>query len=86
MITTFENRCVLNCYVILMRPIFYTMYKGETEVEMYMWALHHELVLFQQRRNSFCYVPENDIKGDILGCKPSVSAIIISYILDHITP
>ena len=28
MITTFENRCVLNIYVIALRPIFDTAYKG----------------------------------------------------------
>ena len=32
-----------------------------------MQALHHELILFQQSRNYFRYVTENDIKRDILG-------------------
>ena len=30
MITTFKNRCVLDIYVIVMRPIFDTMYKVKT--------------------------------------------------------
>ena len=43
------------------------MYKGEIQVEIYMWALHHKLVLFQKSRDCFHYVPENDIEEDILG-------------------
>ena len=38
----------------------------EKQVEIYMWALHHELVLFQKSRNCFRYVPENEIEGYIL--------------------
>ena len=71
MITTFENRYVLKKYVIVLRPIFDTKYRGEIQVEIYMWALYHELVIFQQSRNCFRYVPENDIKGNILGCNLS---------------
>ena len=41
--------------------------KREKQTEIYMWALHHKLVLFQQSKNFFHYVPENDIEGDILG-------------------
>ena len=37
-----------------------------------MWALHHELVLFQQSRNCFRYVPDNEIRGDILGWTTSL--------------
>ena len=44
----FENRCVLKNYVIVLRPIFYTTYKGEIQVDIFMRALHHKLVLFQQ--------------------------------------
>ena len=51
-----------------MIPIFDTTYKGGIQVEIHMWDLHHELVLLQQSRNFFCYVSDNDIKGDILGC------------------
>ena len=29
MITTFENRCVLKTYLIVLRPIFNTMHKGK---------------------------------------------------------
>ena len=67
MITTFENRFVLNIYVIVLRPILDTMYKGKKQAEIYMRAPHPELVLFQQSRNCFCYVPDNEIEGDILG-------------------
>ena len=48
MIRTFENRCILKNYVIVLIPIFDNTYKGEIQVEIYMWALHHELVLFQK--------------------------------------
>ena len=51
MITIFENRCVLKFYVIVLIHIFNTTYKGGKQVEIYMWALHHKLVLFQQSRN-----------------------------------
>ena len=37
-----------------------------------MCTLHHKLVLFQQSGNCFCYVPENDIEGDILGWTTSM--------------
>ena len=66
MITTLK-RCVLKICVIVLRPIFDTTCKGKTQVEIYMWYLHHELVLFLQSRNCFCYVPDNEIEGDILG-------------------
>ena len=36
-----------------MRPIFDTAHKGEIEVEIYMRALCHKLVLYQQGRNCF---------------------------------
>ena len=39
----------------------------EKQVEIYMWDPHHELVLFLQGRNYFCYVSENEIEGGILG-------------------
>ena len=63
--------CIKN-HVILLRPIFDTTYKGEIWVKIYMWALHHKLVLFQQSRNVFRYVPENDIEEYILGWTTSV--------------
>ena len=50
-----------------MRPIFNTTYKGRKQVEKYMWALHHKLVLFLQSRNYFRYEPDSKIEGDILG-------------------
>ena len=61
MIKTFENRCVLKNYVILLIPIFDTMHKGEIQVKIYMGALHHKLVLFQKSRNYFICVPDNEI-------------------------
>ena len=63
---TFKNRCVLKNYVIVLRSIFNTTYKEKKQVEIYMWALYQELVLFLQRRNCFQYVPDNAIEGDIL--------------------
>ena len=54
-------------YLIVLIPIFDTMYKGKKQVKIYMWALHQELVLFLQIMNCFRYVPDNDIEGDILG-------------------
>ena len=71
MITTLENRCVLKIYVIVLIPIFDYTYKGDIEVKIYMRALHHELVLFQQSSNCFRYVPENETEEDILGWNPS---------------
>ena len=67
MIRTFESRCVLKNDIIVLRPIFDITYKGKKQVEIYMWALHPEFFLFQQSRNCICYVPENEIKGGILG-------------------
>ena len=78
MITTFENICVLKFYVIVLIPIFNTAQKGKKQVKIYMWYLHHELVLLQQSRNCFCYVPDNDIEGDILGWTTSYSQHKIS--------
>ena len=59
-------------YVIVLIPIFDTTYKGEIQVEIYMWALHYELVLFQKSSNYFCYVPDNKIERYILGWNPSL--------------
>ena len=75
MITKFESRCVLTIYVIVMRLIFDTTYTGEIQVEIYTRALHRELVLFQQSRNCFRYVPDNYIKGDILACTSSIPTV-----------
>ena len=72
MITTFENRCVLKFYVIVPRPIFDTMYKGKNRskytCEIYITNLsyYYKLGVF------FCYVPENEIKGGILGWTTSI--------------
>ena len=49
MISNFENICVLRTYLILLRPIFDTRYKGGNEVKKCMWALYHELVLFLEK-------------------------------------
>ena len=49
-----------------MRPIFDTTYKEKKKVKKYIWDLYHELFLFLQSRNLFCYVPDNEIERDIL--------------------
>ena len=67
MITTFKNICVLKSYVILLRTILNTTHQGRKQVKIYMWALHHKLVLFQKGRNCFCYAPEKEIKGGSMG-------------------
>ena len=46
--------------------IWYNVQRGK-QVKTYMWVIYHELVLFLQSRNYFHYVPENEIKEDILG-------------------
>ena len=50
-----------------MTPIFDKTYKGKKQVKKYIWVIHHKLVLFLQSRNYFRYVPENEIKGGVLG-------------------
>ena len=50
-------------YVIVLIPIFDTTYIGEIQVKIYMWALHHELVLFQQSRNCFAMYQRRILKG-----------------------
>ena len=45
----------------------YNVKEEKKQVEIYMWALHHELVQFLQSSKCFRYIPDNDIKGDILG-------------------
>ena len=61
----------IRIYVIVLRPIFDNKYKGEIQVEIYMRALHNKLVLFSKSRDCFRYLPDNEIKGDILGWNPS---------------
>ena len=61
----------IKIYIIVLKPIFDTTYKGEIQFKIYTWALHHELVLFQQSTNCFRYVPENETKEDILVWNPS---------------
>ena len=55
------------------------MYKQKKPVKKYVWALYHELVLFLRYINSFRYIPENEIKGGILGCTPSY----VCFLLNH---
>ena len=43
-----------------------------------MWALNKESVLFQQIRNCFRYVTENEIKGGVLGWNTSVHICIMN--------
>ena len=63
MITTFENRCVLKFCVIVLRPIYDTTHKGKKQVKIYVWDLHHELVLFLQSRNFFAVYQRMILKG-----------------------
>ena len=50
----------------------YLWYNAQRKTgKKYIWFLYHKLVLFLQISNCFCYVPDNYIKGEILGCKPS---------------
>ena len=86
MITTFENRCVLKIYVIVIRPIFDTTFKGEIQVKIYIRALHHELVLFQKSRNCFHCVPENEIEEDILVWNPSNTRLFYELIRQNKFP
>ena len=48
-----KKMCIKNIYIIVLRHIFYTTYKGKNQAKKYMWDLHHELVLFLQSRNCF---------------------------------
>ena len=82
MIKKFENRFVLKLYVIVLIPIFDTTYKGVIQVEIYMRALHHELVIFQQSRDFFAMYHRMRSKrtswaGTCLICMDS---IIMTYI------
>ena len=47
-----------------------------------MWALHHELVLYQQSRNCFHHVPDNEIEGGILVWTTSIVTTKANF---HIT-
>ena len=69
--------CIKN-YVIVLIPIFNKTYKVKKQVKIYMWYLHHELVLLQQSRNCFLYAPDNETKGDILGWTTSYKKIKIN--------
>ena len=80
MITTFENRWVLNIYVIVLRHIFDTMYKGKQQVEIYMWALHHELVLFIKSRDFFAMYQRMKLKGAYWAV-PRIDAYLYIFIL-----
>ena len=50
-------------YLLLLRPIFDTTYKGGKQVEKYMWAIHHKLVLLVQSRNFFAMYHRMRLKG-----------------------
>ena len=74
------KKCVSKTYLIVLRPIINPTYKQNKQVEKYIWALYHKLVLFLQIRNCFRYVPENDIEEDILVWTPSdVSYLIVLF-------
>ena len=60
MITTFKNRCVLKTYVIILRPIFDTTYKGKNrlkytcEIHIMNWSYFYKVeiifVMYQRMR------------------------------------
>ena len=54
--------CVLKIYVIVLRTIFDTTYPKKL-VEIYIWALHHKLVLFLQSRIFFNMYQRTISKG-----------------------
>ena len=68
-----------------MRTIFDTTHKREIKVNIFMIALHNELILFQQSRNCFRYVPNNDIREDIFSWKPSPNMYDFPH-NDQLTP
>ena len=84
MITTFESICVLKRYVTVLRLIIDTTYKREIQVEIYLRALHHELVLLKQSRIFFRYIPEDEMKEDISGWNPSNTTHCCSKISSEI--
>ena len=43
----------IKIYVIVLISIFDTTYKRVKQIKIYMWDLHHELVLFQKSRDFF---------------------------------
>ena len=51
-------------------------------VEIYMWDLHHELVIFLQSRNYFLYVPDNEIERGNIGLYHAVSACTEVFSID----
>ena len=53
-------------YLVVLRKLFNPTYKQKKQVKKYIWDLYQRLVLFLQIRNYFCYVPGNDIEGEIL--------------------
>ena len=75
-----KHMCIKND-LILMRPIFNPAHKKNKQTKENIWYLYHELVLFLQSRNCFRYVPDNEIKGDILGWTPSQYRIILGSLL-----
>ena len=59
----------------------YNVLRGK-QVEIYMWSLHHKLVLFLKSGNCFCCVPDNEIKGGSLGWTTSHTKAIFKAILN----
>ena len=57
----------------------------EKNVEIYLLALHHKFVLFLQSRNSFLYVQDNEIEGDILSWTTSGGYEFQSLVVSSMT-
>ena len=66
MMKTFENRCVLKIYVIVLRPIFDIMYK-EKNRSKYTCDIYITNWSYSNKVGIFRYLLENDMEGDILG-------------------
>ena len=73
-----KQMCIKKSFYSTDTYLRYRIRRGKTG-EKYMWDLHHELVIFLQSRNCFRYVPDNEIKGDILGW--TTSYINCNYLL-----
>ena len=61
-----KQMCIIKLCYSTETYILYTVQRRK-QVEIYMWYLHHELILFLQSMNCFSCVPDNEIEGDILG-------------------
>ena len=66
-----ENRYVFKNLSYSTKTYLWSKIQSKKQVEKYIWFLYHKLVLLLKSRNCFCYVPDNDTKGEILVWNPS---------------